>query len=482
MKKPMILQGDRRRARQFATLLDGGRVRSEHDLQPLVELVAGLRPLPIEPDAEFRAHLRDRLLFTANAGGAGAPAARTVVSGSEGAVAYRPWREMIATAAAVSVMTGIGAAAASTRALPGDGLYPLKRSIESIQISLANSDRERGRELLDRAQHRLKEAERLAASDEATDPETQALVDEVLLAMQADTTAGAQALMESYADSGDVESLLFLGRFAVEQRDRLDGLVEAIEKPEPRRLIDDLREKLTAMHAQVTSVTPISGPVTPRSGAGNGWGAGGRSSDERQSDTELALPSPGPVSPTPGGTRDRDRRNSAGSTDAEGEAVGAHGRQRDTTRGKSAGGTADSRDRATARVRNDATQLPSSGRVDRPAPERAPKRPPRRHPALPPEPADRSTPAPAAGSPGQAPAAPPAAAPALAPAAPAPRPANAPAPESQPAPAKSPEPATSPQPATSPGPATPEPTRTPSRRANGVTGGVQEDESAASAP
>lgn len=150
--------------RQFATLVQGGRVRSRHELQPLVNLVAHVHPAPVEPLPQFRTYLRERLVYAANnAAVAELASSRSDFAVDAGDAPSRPWREFVPTAAAISLMTGTGAAAASTRAMPGDNLYALKRSVESIQISFASSEQERGGELLERAKHRLKEAERLAA-------------------------------------------------------------------------------------------------------------------------------------------------------------------------------------------------------------------------------------------------------------------------------------------------------------------------------
>ena len=65
----------------------------------------------------------------------------------------RPWRWPPSSA-------GVGAAAASTRALPGDTLYGLKRQLEDGQLALARGDVGHGRELLEQADARLGEAER----------------------------------------------------------------------------------------------------------------------------------------------------------------------------------------------------------------------------------------------------------------------------------------------------------------------------------
>ena len=100
-------------------------------------------------------------------------------------------------------MAGVGAAAASTRALPGDTLYGLKRQLEAGQLALARGDLGHGRELLEQADARLTEAERLTAGEDGSDPATQARSGTALREMAADVTAGAADLTEAYQETGD---------------------------------------------------------------------------------------------------------------------------------------------------------------------------------------------------------------------------------------------------------------------------------------
>lgn len=51
-----------------------------------------------------------------------------------------------------------GVAAASSDALPGDSLYPLKRGMEDINLGMADGDADRGEAYLDQASTRLSEA------------------------------------------------------------------------------------------------------------------------------------------------------------------------------------------------------------------------------------------------------------------------------------------------------------------------------------
>ena len=85
-------------------------------------------------------------------------------------------KQAVAAVAVASVVAGVGAAMASTRALPGDSLYGLKRQIENVQLDLARGDLGHGRELLQQADARLSEAEALTAGEHGSDPESVARV------------------------------------------------------------------------------------------------------------------------------------------------------------------------------------------------------------------------------------------------------------------------------------------------------------------
>ena len=88
---------------------------------------------------------------------------------------------------------------ASTRALPGDSLYGLKRQIENVQLDLARGDLSNGRELLQQADARLSEAEALTAGENGSDPESGARVARALTEMDAAVTLAAEHLQRPTA-------------------------------------------------------------------------------------------------------------------------------------------------------------------------------------------------------------------------------------------------------------------------------------------
>ena len=138
-------------------------------------------------------------------------------------------KQAVAAVAVTSVVVGVGAAAASTRALPGDTLYGLKRQVENVQLALAQGDVGRGRELLEQADARLGEAESLAAGEDSTSPQTRERVAGALTDMDAAVTAAADDLTRAYRESGDEEPMQLLAQFVAEQQDRLDDLLPLLD-------------------------------------------------------------------------------------------------------------------------------------------------------------------------------------------------------------------------------------------------------------
>jgi hypothetical protein len=293
----LVTPAERRRAREFAELLEGSRPAAGHELESLAAFATTLVPeqrIPgLTPRAEFRATLRQSLV---------AQAAERLPAPAQAPERPQPrqhrMRRIVATGLLVSLVGGVGAAAASTHALPGDALYGLKRGIESAQLKFAHSDLSRGRELLDQADHRLSEAEALASSEDARSPETKARLASTIDDLGAATRAGAEALNASYAATGDPEPLVELHRFLVDQQQRLTDL-SALLSPDLRALLSPIIDFALVLQTRVESLlagssavpdvpaAPAGGPttggaglpgtidgVTGQAGAGAGGGTG----------------------------------------------------------------------------------------------------------------------------------------------------------------------------------------------------------------
>jgi len=283
----IVTAARRRQAEDLQALLDGGRTSSPASaagLADLVSLARALTPVQHAPDDAFRAALRDRLVTEAAARVPApvVPAARARPSGPSRV------RQLVATVAVASVVAGVGAAAASTRALPGDTLYGLKRQLEAGQLALARGDLGHGRELLEQADARLTEAERLTAGEDGSDPATRALVGTALREMAADVTAGAADLTEAYQETGDGQAMILLDRFVVDQRERLQDLMRLLD-PSLRPLARTLAGQLAELDAQATAVTGgATLPANAPTADGDGWAVSRRVDATRAAGTDAA--------------------------------------------------------------------------------------------------------------------------------------------------------------------------------------------------
>lgn len=255
IRERLASPAERRRAQDFAALVEGRAGITDQDLDALATLATSLRPAPLDIDTGFKASLRAQLVSEAARRAPGkVDAGRPEVPAARGT---HRLRQAIATGVALAVLGSAGAAVASTRALPGDTLYGLKREIENVQLSLAGSDLSRGRELLDQADHRLSEAEALAASSDARTPETRDRTGRALTEMDTAVLAGADALAQSYRTTGDTEPMRVLTSFAVDQQERLHDLMALLD-PSLRARAGDIANLLAVLQSQAAAVTATS--------------------------------------------------------------------------------------------------------------------------------------------------------------------------------------------------------------------------------
>ena len=232
---------DRRHAERFAQLLDeaNGRRRTHrrssiddelYDLVGVVARTGGARVAP-EPDPEFRAGLRAMLMAKIERDGIGSQAVeRAAHAANRAALAGKtqPIRQVPAGAGRTraAVLIGVtagalalsGVSAASTKALPGEPLYPVKLSSERAQLALAASDLSRGKLRLEFARLRLLEARQVA-------PE---VLPEVLGDMDRETRDAVALLTAVAADHDDPTALELILQFVTPQRTKLAELRESL--------------------------------------------------------------------------------------------------------------------------------------------------------------------------------------------------------------------------------------------------------------
>ena len=199
----------RRRAEEFAAAVDNPRRDVSPDLRPLVGVSTALRVHAADqatPRAEFAAELRARLM--AEAEQALVPSAPLVLP-----VRRRGPRErrLVAAASAVVLIGGTASmAAAAQQALPGEALYPIKRTIERAETGLSVSASGKGSDLLHQADGRLAEVERLLASGSALSGPR---IPQTLQDFTAQAQQGSGLLLSSYGASRDPDAIVTVRDF-----------------------------------------------------------------------------------------------------------------------------------------------------------------------------------------------------------------------------------------------------------------------------
>lgn len=257
----------RRRADEFAAAIDGTKSSSAaQDTRAFLAIVQQLRNLEQPcPRADFSADLRTRLMVAAPTALALADPdrdRRVVTLTPFDPRTARRRRVVSATAAACIVVgSGVGVAAASQSALPGDTLYPFKRGIEQFQVSTAGSASDRGGQYLDNAGIRLTEIETLALT-RPDDRATPTLIDKTLEDFTDAADAGSDELIDAYSTEDSSTSIVELRQFTGESADRLDDLLRSL----PVALRDDLltaADDLTKVDAAARQLCPDCSSLPP---------------------------------------------------------------------------------------------------------------------------------------------------------------------------------------------------------------------------
>ena len=226
---PMI--SARREAEEFARVVDGIQVDESERFRDLTATVGQLRAQGIpEARAEFVADLRTQLMAAADTILIPSePRASNVVTLSP---TTRRHNRRLAIAAAAFVVVGgtAGVAAAAENALPGDPLYPIKRAIESAQVSLNSSDAAKGHDLINQAGTRLDEIDGLMGNGNSDSQVTHTLA-----SFERSATRGADLLFVSYQRDGNIDDLADLRGALSEQSAKLATLsaqAPASEQPD----------------------------------------------------------------------------------------------------------------------------------------------------------------------------------------------------------------------------------------------------------
>jgi hypothetical protein len=211
------------------------------------------------PDPAFVASLRERLLEEAATVlvAAAAEQAETDQRLRLRTAAPRTRRRNRRLAAVLSGVVLVGGSAtmavAAQTALPGDGLYPLKRGLESAHAQLTFDRAARGRVLLDNASTRLDEVAELSRTGGSADQ-----VGETLDAFTQEAVSGSDLLVADYQATGDSSSITSVRTFTAASMARL-RLLQGVVPPGAR---DQLLQAAQALD-QVEQVSAHACPGCP---------------------------------------------------------------------------------------------------------------------------------------------------------------------------------------------------------------------------
>ncbi|MEU0132153.1 MULTISPECIES: DUF5667 domain-containing protein [unclassified Streptomyces] len=156
-----------------------------------------------------------------------------------------------------------GVAAASSDALPGDSLYPLKRGMEDLSLGMADSDADRGEVYLDQASTRLGEARRLMERGRAGDMDHESIgqVRRALDGVTHDATEGHRLLHSAYRRDGSIGPIQTLDTFSRSHRAGWSSLRDRL----PVQLTDVGAKVSSVFDAMDEEVAPLKSllPRTP---------------------------------------------------------------------------------------------------------------------------------------------------------------------------------------------------------------------------
>jgi hypothetical protein len=168
---------------------------------------------------------------------------------------------------------GTGVAAASEQALPGDVLYPVKRTLESAEVGFARGDAAEGHALLERATTRMDEVQALSADlavgGSSPDGSGLAGVESALDDFAADASTGGGRLLQSYSQTGDPADLRALRDFTADSHRVLTGLSGTLP-PQAQSSVSAADDTLVALDGMAKRACPDCTAAPPLQGLPTG--------------------------------------------------------------------------------------------------------------------------------------------------------------------------------------------------------------------
>ncbi|MFC8596216.1 DUF5667 domain-containing protein [Streptomyces atroolivaceus] len=217
-----------------------------------------------------------------------------------------------------------GVAAASSDALPGDSLYPLKRGMEDISLGMADGDADRGEVYLDQASTRLSEARRLMERGRsgALDHESIGEVRRALDGMTHDATEGHRLLHTAYQRDGSLGPIQTLDSFSRSHRATWSSLRDRL----PVQLTDISDKVSSVFEAMDQEVAPLKSLLPRTPGTEEGAPPAGSTQEDRDSSApDRTAPSPSATPQDSPSTSTAPKPSGSGSSPADGLLDGGTG-------------------------------------------------------------------------------------------------------------------------------------------------------------
>lgn len=240
-------------AEVFADALEGRGPRNS-EVRELVRFAESLCESAVDPSPEFRLSLRAQLMADAATVlvKAPAPGDRSHVRAFK--PSEHPVRRRLAAATAALIATSgmVGIVASSAQAIPGDMLYPVKRGVETVELSMHRGDESRGSFQLAQASERLAEAHSLSTQK---DSRSEAAVVKALAEFSDTATAGSAALFDDYTSEGNEKSIDKIGSFA----ETSSSVLQSMSANMPAGSTDAFKTAATTVSDLVSQATTLCG-------------------------------------------------------------------------------------------------------------------------------------------------------------------------------------------------------------------------------
>jgi hypothetical protein len=190
-----------------------GRAPRNAQIAELVQFAEDLCEAAVaEPSAEFRGALRTRLMTEAETALVPAVKITRRVTLAPAPRKHNTRRRIAGLTAAVLASVGtVGLISSSASAVPGEMLYPVKRSVESVELALHRGDASRGSFQLAQASERLAEARKLADDPSGDKAE---LVASTLDDFTSQAKSGSTSLFNAFSDNGKQKAIRQVNDFA----------------------------------------------------------------------------------------------------------------------------------------------------------------------------------------------------------------------------------------------------------------------------